>query len=427
MGSRTARIAGAVATGLFAASLLAGGGCELAVGDAVPLFLCEPGVGTCPSSQVCSPSTHRCVPAPQACTLSGCPDDMQCDDQTLACVPVDSSLPGDGAASEDATVGFNEAEAEGPATDAPGAMTDASAPVDEDAAPDASTAEAAARCHGTIGCACSTGRDCNGGLCVTQPGSVTRDIWSAARRRPFCSKTCCTSNDCDDGSICFATAAGGNYCVPASWLNDRTAPGLRMGGEECTQGGECRSGLCPAGTCADTCCSGQSAAQCGPGSACRFGDFPGLDIDTHHTAHCSPQQVGGSANGADCASNGACRSNLCISAGGGFVTCHDACRSSADCVGQNQVCSYIASGNTSEVFAACVSANGAQAGNTVQQGSACRGATDCQSGLCDLSGQCTDVCFADSDCTFGTWHCRPSNMPILGGGGGTYWVLTCGP
>ncbi|MDP9034626.1 MAG: hypothetical protein M3O50_07440 [Myxococcota bacterium] len=419
------RRAHALARALSAAILFGSGACELAVRDAIPLFLCEPGSGTCPTSQVCAPSTHRCVPTSQACTVGGCPARMQCDNGTLACVPAEASVVAvDGSSGDDATMG--EDEGEGSLADVSGAFTDATAPGDELAPLDAAAPEAAARCHGGIGCGCSVSRDCNSGLCVNQPGAVTRDIWNASRRHAFCSETCCTSADCDPGSVCFATGVGGNYCVPAGWLGDRAAaPGVKAGGEECVQESECRSGLCAMGACADTCCSGRAGNQCGPGSACRFGDFQGANFDSHHTARCASPTVGGSANAVDCTSNGACRSNLCVGPGGNFPSCHDACRGAGDCSGQNQVCSYIAAGNTTgDVFAACVTAGAPVNGQ--QQGMACRSASDCQSGLCDGMGQCTDVCFADSDCPFAGWHCRPTNMSVFGGGGGTYSVLTCG-
>jgi len=65
---------------------------------------------------------------------------------------------------------------------------------------------------------------------------------------------------------------------------------------------------------------------------------------------------------------------------------------------------------TSAIVAVCSSALG-----TGVEGSSCQGDGDCLSGFCDTTSsmQCTDVCFADSDCTVDGWRCRPE-VAVLG-------------
>ena len=41
------------------------------------------------------------------------------------------------------------------------------------------------------------------------------------------------------------------------------------------------------------------------------------------------------------------------------------------------------------------------------------------------TNECTDVCFANSDCTKSGWRCRPEAETLQGGG--KFEVLACGP
>jgi hypothetical protein len=173
--------------------------------------------------------------------------------------------------------------------------------------------------------------------------------------------------------------------------------------------------------CADTCCStGQSSTECGSGTTCSFGTFPGTPtFDQNYTPFCGPAGTG--TNGSSCNFASDCASNLCaIPPGpGGAGTCQDACRSAADCSGHGYSCGYGRDqGNV--VFPACFSYTFAGA-----EGQACQRNSDCESGLCDMAGLCTDVCFSDMDCTVSGWHCRPQLITLRSGGAAS--VLCCGP
>jgi len=325
---------GAVASAAIALALLivlaGNGGCEIAVPDTVPPFTCVPGPASCPTGEVCSPSTGQCVPK---------------DSPDGGFVPTCSSL----------------------------------------------------------GCACSAPTDCTSGICGDEL-TVTTDLYAAASKTSFCTKPCCTSDNCDASTVCFATAAGGNLCARPEWLGRTAAPGQGKGGVACGTDSDCRSGLCAGAACADTCCStAQSDPECAPGATCGFGNFPGRGFDVHYTATCASRS-GTEANGGSCSANSQCVGNYCN------VTCHDACRSSADCGGPSQECGYAFAPGTSSFVSVCSASPG-----TALEGAACTGNNDCQSGFCDsMSMLCTDVCYADADCTVPGWRCRPEIVVVAG-------------
>jgi hypothetical protein len=282
-------------------------------------------------------------------------------------------------------------------------------------------------CNG-FGCHCSTNAACESQFVCVDKLTVTGDIWNAwmdaggSSDAGFCAKPCCTSGDCNVGdggsgaSVCFATGAGGNYCVPSLLLGDRSSTiGTLGGGESCTNA-PCRSGLClDSGVCADTCCStaGGSNAQCATGTICLFGRFPGGAFDVHESANCGPLQFG-SLSGNPCNMNSDCRSNLCVDGGGQFAptgTCEDPCRkaSASECAGTfvRATCEYLQPDPSvsADIVAGCVPvlrAGGGDAGPA--------------------------VCFVDDqnsstgDCQTGEF-CRPELLTIAGM---TYSVLACG-
>jgi hypothetical protein len=362
------------AIGAFAAALAlvvlafaSSSGCEFAVPDTVPAFSCIPGPGSCPADMVCASATKQCVAKSQTCPMVGCDAGLSCDTSTLACTPTAGSM---------------------------------------DAGPPAS-------CN-SLGCACSGPSDCASGICGNEL-TVTSAVYNAANETSFCTKPCCTSADCDASTVCFATADGGNYCVRPTWLGRSATLGTHSGGAACGADTDCRSGLCAAASCADTCCStAQSAVECSGGTSCQFGIFPGETFDVHYAAYCAPA-AGTGANGSSCTSSSQCLGNLCATG-----SCHDACRNSADCGSSSQECGYaISPDSTSALIAACSSSLG-----TGAEGNSCENNNECQSGFCDAtSNQCTDVCYADSDCTAGEWHCRPE-VVVLGGVSFSY--LACG-
>jgi len=426
----------------LSASLLGGlvsaAACSFIVGDSVPHFTCstDPNVGdVCPRGERCS----------------------AVDGQPGVCVSVNDATP-------DATVvqdgGAADSNGDDTADDNTVELTaDAAGDVQVarvDGAPDVVSVDAgsdAGPCSaGEIGCPCDAGVS---GACETNTFCLDRQIVAAAdpadagASTGVCSKACCTSADCDKGTICYATGAGGNYCLPASTLSDRSTAGPLngAGGQLCEAGASCRSGLCALGYCADTCCStaapvpprmpmANPAAQCATGASCQFGTFPveANSMGYVPVPHCAPA-VGGGNNGAPCGSNSGCKSNLCVNDTPQTLTCRDPCRRPEDCSGggnmREQACEYIplpVADSDGGVVAACVPLTAA--GPTPPDGGVsdwgvCKTTSDCARGYCaqTSAGQlvCVSVCFSDGDCVV-SGTCRPQTLLV---GTSMYSVLAC--
>jgi hypothetical protein len=392
--------------------------CSLIVGDTPTTVFCTPdgGPSVCGPEQVCAPlptgTEYSCV---KSCPKNACRSDEMCDHAKGWCVPFNPSdvgvETGDAAPSETAVP---------EATDVVVAASDA----------DAGFNDAQPQCMGFMGfgCACNGNMGCQSPYACVNAQAVTKDIWSAwadaggSSDGGFCAKPCCTSLDCDMGdggenaSVCFATGAGGNYCVPLGFLADRASVGALGGGANCASapGSACRSGLClDAGVCADTCCSTGmmgANAQCSgmTGSMCLFGQFPGTGFDTHESANCGLPVPFTVTTGTPCSMNSDCRSNLCVDAGGTFMnpgSCQDPCRGSCTGGFLRATCQYLQPDPTvgaPDIVAACF-----------------------PSGLRGDAG--VTVCFVDStgstgDCQPGE-RCRPQPLTVEGM---TYSVLACG-
>lgn len=400
-GTRTPR-GGLVGAALFASVLMGvvAAGCEIAIGNDVPAFECVQEAAVCPGNQVCDPQNHVCV---SPCSVTGCKGGTVCDPGSNACIP--------GLTSDDGPVGDD--------TTAPEADADAATQPDE-AAPPVETGPGpdTGPCRG-LTCPCSGAASCDSGICADSL-TVPSGLYAAAGNTSFCTKPCCTSADCDTGTVCFATGAGGNFCVSPAWLQRSTIVGTSLGGATCGSGRDCRSGLCAGTTCADTCCStGAAASECASGNQCRFGNFQGVaSFDKNYIAYCG--HGGTHGNGSTCSTNSDCQSELCD----GIDGCSNACRNTGECASSGEACAYVtpAAASSGTAVAACFS--GPAPGNTPEGGN-CGSDTDCQSLFCGpTSHQCTDVCFADSDCTKAGWRCRPESVTLSGGG--KFSVLACG-
>jgi len=421
------------------------------VGDSIPPFDCVQGAGTCPPDTICSKITKTCVALSTTCIGTGCAPGLTCDTTSLMCVAADAETPiSDGAASfaddaaadapspdsdasaldatvpldaadadattsssggEDATTPDTGADAMLDATDATDGAVDATTPdatLPNDAAPapgdgalEGGAGDGGVACDGLL-CRCSGAADCTSGICADE-STVTAQLYTQAGSASFCTQSCCSSADCDPSTVCFGTGAGGNYCVDPAWLSRSATLGILLGGAGCSGDGDCRSGLCAAGACVDTCCStAQASTACASGATCNLGTFPGVgSFDTHRTGFCN-------------ASTTAC----------GFSPC-SACRTSSDCSVIDQVCSYAAAAvGSTDIVATCEP----PAPGPGAQGAACSSGSACASGYCDTvsspSGECSDVCFIDTDCKAG-WRCRTELVSIVAGGG-NYSVLRCG-
>jgi hypothetical protein len=418
-----------VATTTFA-WLLAGivsavAGCEIAVGNDVPDFECLQGAAVCPGNEVCDPSSHQCV-AP--CSMTGCNGGLECDPAQNICVAGDAGA-SDQTSTGEASARDGETSDTRVADEAPLDTASTETATGEGASPQDVSSEAAFGDAGScrsLACACSSDTSCDSGICAGA-ATVTGALLAAAGAA-FCTQPCCTSADCGAGTVCFATASGasgGSYCVSPAWLQRTTYLGTGAGGSTCSTGSECRSGLCDGSACADVCCSTDGAGdamQCAGGTVCRFSTFPGAaSFDTSYAGWCTKVASGPNAqNGATCNQNADCQSNLCEHSGSAG-SCRNACRNTADCGGQGVSCMYaLASGGTGPV-AAC-----SPGGGRSTEGSSCAVNSDCESQLCDATSmECTDVCFADSDCTKSGWRCRPEVVELMSGGADDS-VLLCG-
>jgi hypothetical protein len=415
---RLRAVAAAAFAGAWLACIMGSGGCEVAVGDTVPAFACDPGADTCPNGQVCSQVSHECVPS---CAAGGCKAGMQCDPTSNLCEPVDSAVVTEATVADTYMAPDFE---RGDTADSGQVQQDTSVPP-----PDTSmTTDAPGPCR-ALGCSCAGASACDSGICADAL-TVTSGLYMAAGNANFCTQPCCTSADCGAGTVCFATGQGGDYCVNPGWIGRVQGLGAGQGGASCGTGENCRSGLCDTNsmTCIDTCCSsGSASTDCATGQTCQFDAFPGAtSIDKNYSAFCAVP-VGTHTDGQTC-NNGNidCQSNLCASfPPDPTVACRGACRSTSDC-GANEDCEYILppgqTANPMPIVAACAPPQGT---GMLAEGAACNTTNDDCQGFCDPNTSlCTDVCFANSDCTMTTWRCRPETVPVSGGG--SYSVLCCG-
>jgi hypothetical protein len=312
----------------------------------------------CPADETCVPKTGQCISNAQACTTASCASPNVCDPGTQQCVP-------------------------------PG------------------TQDAGSSCSGDVACAtgiCGDPAEFGGGI----PGGT-------------CTKPCCTSADCDPGSICWGAGTGGNYCLDAATAN-RAAPGAGAPGASCNGNTDCRSGVCTANACEDTCCSD---ADCSGGGRCSATSFAG-----NTTLACVPPP-GAVPPNQECQQNSDCVSGVCpaYTAGGGvdFQACAKPCCSSKQCgslLGVQLLCfdDFIPPATSGPVVPVCD--NPQQGSGRGNVGDACpHGNGDCFAEQCAIFGSshfCTDVCCTDSDCGTPGWVCRPTQQ-----GSGTY--LRCVP
>jgi hypothetical protein len=416
---RARALAASLVAAAWLALLASSGGCEVAVGDAVPSFACDPGADTCPPGQVCDPATHKCGPT---CNPATCASGMMCDPVSNVCTAeagvVDSAMPApDSGMPEEAS-----------------AIDTFQPPVDTGMPHEAAPPPDGTPTCNTIGCSCSGDGDCASNVCGDS-STFPSNLYGAVGGHAVCTQPCCTSGDCPTGSVCFPASVGGtggNYCVTTTVLMI-SGTGAGQGGASCGTGRDCRSGVCSGSMCADTCCSDQAATpECASGTTCQFSAFPGAGIEVNYAAICATSQ-GTGTNGSMCTGNNRCVSGLCAAdTQFGNSYCHDACRSGTDCgggfaCGYAQVTTTGTTGSTTAIVAACSQTSG----GGLSDGAKCDPTNDMCQGFCDSNTMtCTDVCFADSDCSAASGgHCRPEKIMVYnnqGVSGGTFTVLACG-
>lgn len=269
-----------------------------------------------------------------------------------------------------------------------------------------------------LGAFCSSDADCGRGDFCLDPTSYGE---RGARR---CSRTCCTSADCDPDTrhVCWGAPHGaGHFCRAAADLG-RAEGGTDRAHARCNQDAECRSGLCRDHRCADTCCSDTSCAA--EGGVCRFTSG---DDGEPGGFWCAVPPAADNPRYAPCKSHQDCASGLCIPFdSSGALRCSTPCCDSASCeVLPDKLISV-----------ACVPIQvdgvwiracgdlviGGQAIGEV--GNECTKDADCRSGSCveqDGEARCTDTCCADASCGDpSSFVCRPAGKP-------SSWALRCEP
>jgi hypothetical protein len=270
-----------------------------------------------------------------------------------------------------------------------------------------------------LGAPCSSDAQCDLGDFCLDPAVF------GATGAPRCSRTCCTSSDCDvDGQqICWIPPDGGaSLCWPAAAVG-RTVTGTAAAWAACAADSDCRSGRCTGGNCADTCCSDTSCLA-GDG-VCRFGVAPAADTQSATGFWCAAAVSGTAARYAECKSDAECASGLCVELAPETYRCSAPCCSSEDCEG-------IEDATAGLMPVRCITLSGsgdaracaALGAGISLVGDVCVTGTDCRSGMCDgPAGQkrCSDVCCSDATCgNPGSLVCRPVEV-------GDAWALQCEP
>ncbi len=239
---------------------------------------------------------------------------------------------------------------------------------------------------------CGAGDTCPGNLFCVDPSALG---FSGPK---FCTTGCCKSSECGSGpDVCFPTGAGASLCVPGVAVG-RAELGTKVSGAACSEGRDCRSGLCIGQSCVDVCCS--AASDC-PGNLpdCILQDVPGQN----RRAFMCGVSGGGKQTGGTCSSGSQCFSNACITPQG---RCTQSCCRKSNCPAAME-CIYIPNGG----FRVCA-LTGVVEGPKAN-GEPCAQPSECQSGQCipiagGGGGFCTDACCKDEDCGDPTkYACRP--------------------
>jgi hypothetical protein len=402
-----AHIVGAVAFALVGACLIATGGCEAIVSDNLPTGSCAPDnvQGGCPPGYICYQGQCAFM-APQAGGAGG----------------------GGGGGGGGRDAGGGGGGGAGGGGGGGGGGAGGAGGGGGGAGGGGGGGGVDAGCVGGGG-SCSGFGDCCSKICGDE-NALGQAVYTSAGSHNVCTAPCCTSDDCAAGLVCYAPGTGSNYCVDPRWIGrqpPQSSPGAI--GTPCTTGSQCRSGICDttAGACTDTCCA---TSSCGAGINCQLSTFPGaVNVDDHFTWSCkaTPQSGGPQAV---CGQDTDCASNKCISFNGTNGECVQACRNSPSCPSQ-YVCAptILINGadggieNNGDAFAACFFQTPPPGSGAT--GSACSGASAdaaCRSNSCDTAQSvCSDMCFADADCT--GLVCRSLFVKVQGGGNNE--ILAC--
>lgn len=230
--------------------------------------------------------------------------------------------------------------------------------------------------RGYCGRACRSDADCGGDRCVSTSGGPQCVRFSGTM--PTCTASspgCTRDTDCDADEIC-----SGGTCVP------RPATGRELG-EACAGDSDCRSGLCLAGACSQS-CDWLEPASCPSGFYCNE------DPSSCGNGFCVRGAAGPGGLGAPCSADTDCASLYCD---GGVCT--------QPCIPSGAV--GCPSGYTCQV--GTLPCRGS-CGRGRALGDACDSNVDCTSGACAVRGTetfCTQLCDEGAPCPEG-FTCTPA-------------------
>jgi len=187
-------------------------------------------------------------------------------------------------------------------------------------------------------------------------------VWKFFFRK---SNSCTINADCDQGFFC----------------DQSKCTALREHEATCTEGTQCRSGVCNNGTCtSDTCTADQN---CAPSQYCQSGKC-----------------VNRKSTDESCTTAYQCMSGICLSSG----TCGDStatsCADSADCAGHSCVGGDCVCHN--DICVGCRDVNSCPVGASCTVSSDCVG--KCENGVCTDPLPLGEACHHNNECLTGTCH-----------------------
>jgi len=250
-----------------------------------------------------------------------------------------------------------------------------------------------------MGQPCNADSECNQGLFCADAQVLGAGI-IPSNAVGVCTRDCCSSSECTDGStnfVCYSPGSGGHLCVDPTKIGRGTVGSEGAGTTE-TIATRCRSGLIASGRCADVCCTN---ANCLNGTQCGIGKMSG-----HDTWLCETGGGGGGDGYAPCFGAGDCSDQVCVQ----YACYGNCCTSGAGSTcesGWACIYSKIPNGGTDPVTIC---------GQTMQgsgvNGTPCTGQSNCAGNFCydDIAkGQqyCADACCTDANCGSG-FVCRPA-------------------
>ncbi|MFK7998946.1 MAG: MopE-related protein [Polyangiales bacterium] len=240
-----------------------------------------------------------------------------------------------------------------------------------------------------LGTACTSDATCvDGTFCADLDAVGIADMRT-------CTRTCCSKEDCPNGSVCASDHTGARLCVLEGQvgLPDDT---------NCDDHVDCASGYCRnGGTCQPMC---SSDADCDSGEAClRLAASSDSSTNTTGCFNAGTRRE----NGESCSVNEQCQSYFCY---GLTRRCREACGAVGECPSNEGCTSIPVEGGPINI---CLTEN-----PMGRAGTTCTVNGQCDSLRCH-NGSCVAPCCSDSTCTSDR-ECRPIQT-------GDFWPTYCVP